>query len=330
MGETPDYDDIERAAERISDHVIRTPLLWSPVLSEQLEARVFFKPENLQRTGTFKFRGGYNAVSALGPAAAGGIVTCSSGNHAQGVAEAARLAGVSATIVMPADAPEVKKAGVIRAGGRIVDYDRMNEDRDTVAEAVLAEKGGNMIHPYNNADVIAGQGTVGLEIAEDCERIGVVPDHVLVPCGGGGLTAGIALAMHARIPDATVHPVEPAGFDDYARSLQSGRRESNRALGGSVCDALLAVSPGVMGFEINRRHCGPGLVVDDEDALQAVGFACRMLKLVVEPGGAAALAALRTGRLPAKGRTIVVVLSGGNIEDATLARALSSYSAAQD
>lgn len=326
MTGVPDYNDILRAAERIRGKAVRTPLLYSPLLSEEFSAEVYLKPENLQRMGAFKFRGAYNAVLALGEDAKSGIVTCSSGNHAQGVAEAARLAGVPATIVMPSDAPEIKRAGVIRCGGAIVDYDRMSEDRDAVAEAVLAERGGTMIHPYNNADVIAGQGTVGMEIADDCAGYGVVPDKVLVPCGGGGLTAGIAIAMHARLPGCKVHTVEPAGFDEYARSLKSGKREQNPVMGGSVCDALLAVSPGEIGFAINRKLCGEGLVVDDGEALQAAGFACRMLKLVVEPGGAVGLAAIRSGRLDAAGQTVVIVLSGGNIEDAMLARALDEYS----
>lgn len=326
MARIPDYGDIENAAERIRGKAVRTPLLYSPLLSEQYSARVYLKPENLQRMGAFKFRGAYNAIMALGANAGYGIVTCSSGNHAQGIAEAARLAGVPATIVMPTDAPEIKKAGVIRCGGTIIDYDRMSEDRDAVAETVLARQGGTMIHPYNNAQVIAGQGTVGLEIAEDCDKYGVRPDKVLVPCGGGGLASGIAVAIEARLPGCTVHTVEPAGFDDYARSLKAGERQRNPAAGGSVCDALLAVSPGELGFAINLELCGEGLVVDDREALQAVGYACRMLKLVVEPGGAVGLAALRGGLIEPADKTIIVVLSGGNIEDAMLSRALDEYS----
>lgn len=326
MTRMPDYGDIERAADRIRGKAIRTPLLYSPLLSAELSADIYLKPENLQRMGAFKFRGAYNAIAAIGGAAKSGIVTCSSGNHAQGIAEAARLAGVPSAIVMPSDAPQIKKAGVLRCGGEIIDYDRKTEDRDAVAAAVLAERGGTMIHPYNNAHVIAGQGTVGLEIADDCADLGISPDHVLVPCGGGGLTAGIAVAMKTRLPDCRVHTVEPAGFDDYARSLRSGKREHNPATGGSVCDALLAVSPGEIGFAINRELCGEGLVVDDREALRAAGYACRMLKLVVEPGAAAALAALRGGRIDTDGKAIVVILSGGNIEDAMLARALDEYS----
>ncbi len=319
----PTFADVEKAAHRIAGRAVRTPLLHSPVLSEETGAKVFLKPENLQRIGAFKFRGAFNAISALGEAASAGIVACSSGNHAQGIAEAARLIGVASTIVMPSDAPLVKKTGVLRAGGRVVDYDRAREDRDAIAEAIVREQGGTLIHPFNNGDVIAGQGTVGLEIAEDCARLDIVPGLVLVPCGGGGLTAGITLAISAKFPEAKVHPVEPAGFDDYGRSLQSGSREENPVAGGSVCDALLTSSPGEIAFEINKRFCAPGLVVDDEEALAAVGFACRRLKLVVEPGGAVALAALRAGRLAVQGETCVVVLSGGNIEDEMLARALA-------
>ena len=328
MTKGPDYRDIERAAQRIRGKAVRTPLLHSPLLSEEFSADIYLKPENLQRMGAFKFRGAYNAVSALGDDAKAGIVACSSGNHAQGIAEAARLAGVPSTIVMPSDAPEIKKAGVLRCGGTIVDYDRMTEDREAVAEALLADQGGTMIHPYNNTDVIAGQGTVGLEIADDCAEMGIEPAAVLVPCGGGGLTAGIALAMSERFSDCRVHPVEPAGFDDYSRSLKTGKRERNEKAGGSVCDALLVVTPGEIGFEINQCHCAEGIVIDDRQALQAVGFACRMLKLVVEPGGAAALAALRNSRLDVAGRTVVIVLSGGNIEDAVLIRAFEEYAKA--
>lgn len=325
MNSVPDYDDIQKAAGRLAGLAVRTPLLHSPLLSELFGGEIYLKPENLQRKGAFKFRGAFNAVAALGDAARTGIVACSSGNHAQGIAEAARLAGVPATIVMPADAPQVKKDGVISAGGRIVDYDRLTEDRDAVAAGIIEAEGGTFVHPYNDPNVIAGQGTVGLEIAEDCERSGIEPDHVLVPCGGGGLTAGIATAMHARFPQARVHPVEPAGFDDYSRSLSAGERVSNKALGGSICDALLAPSPGEIGFEINRHFCGEAFVVDDDAALLTVGFACRQLKLVVEPGGAVALAALREGCLSAGGKTVVVVLSGGNIEDNMLMRALARY-----
>jgi threonine dehydratase len=327
MVSVPVFDDIRKAADRLAGIAVRTPLLYSPLLSEQIGGEVYLKPENLQRKGAFKFRGAFNAVTALGEAARDGIVACSSGNHAQGIAEAARLAGVPATIVMPADAPQVKKDGVISAGGRIVDYDRVSEDRDAVADRIIAEDGGTFVHPYNDPNVIAGQGTVGLEIGEDCRGLGIVPDHVFVPCGGGGLTAGIATAMHELFPDARVHPVEPADFDDYGRSLSAGERLSNEKLGGSICDALLAPSPGEIGFEINRRLCGEGFAVDDDAALLAVGFACRQLKLVVEPGGAVALAALRTGRLPAAGKTVVVVLSGGNIEDDMLMQALARYEA---
>jgi threonine dehydratase len=325
MVSIPTFEDIERAAGRLAGFAVRTPLLRSPLLSDKTGADVYLKPENLQRTGSFKFRGAFNAINALGDAAEPGIVACSSGNHAQGIAEAARLAGVPATIVMPADAPQIKKAGVTSAGGRIVDYDRVSEDRDAIADGIIAEEGGTLIHPYNNFHVIAGQGTVGLEIAEDCERLGIAPDHVLVPCGGGGLTAGIATAMHARIAKARVHPVEPAGFDDYGRSLKSGKRESNEKLGGSICDALLAPSPGEIGFEINRALCGEGYAVDDDDALLAVGFACRLLKLVLEPGGAVALAALMKESLPLAGKTCVVVLSGGNLEDDMLMKGLARY-----
>ncbi len=246
----------------------------------------------------------------------------SSGNHAQGVAEAARLFGVPATIVMPADAPAIKRARTERSGARIVAYDRATRDRDEVAAEVLAEIGGTFIHPYNDANVIAGQGTIGLEIAEDCAALGLAPDAVVVPCGGGGLSSGVNLALRARYPDAAIHLVEPEGFDDYGRSLEAGAIRSNSATAGSVCDALMASAPGPLGFAINRANGAIAHTISDAEALAAVAFAFNELKLVVEPGGAAALAAVLSGRLACRDRVMVIVLSGGNIDPPVLASAL--------
>ncbi|HEX2255200.1 MAG TPA: threonine/serine dehydratase [Afifellaceae bacterium] len=324
MNDIPTYADVLAAAERIAGPAVRTPLIHSPLLSERVGGRVFLKAETLQRTGSFKFRGAYNTVKALGPEA-GGIVACSSGNHAQGVAEAARLAGLPATIVMPSDAPAVKRARTEGFGARVVLYDRASEDRDEVAGTVLAEAGGAMVHPYNDPRVIAGQGTAGLEIAEDLERAGVTPEVVLVPCSGGGLTAGLTLALTEHFPEVAIYGVEPAGFDDYARSLAAGRPVRNARLAGSICDALLSPEPGPIGFAINRERLAGALSVSDEEALHAVGFAYEALRLIVEPGGAAALAALLQGRIDFAGRTVVVVLSGGNVGDEILAEAVAAY-----
>ncbi len=316
-------DDIRAAAARLAGQAVRTPLLVSPHLDAVTGARVLLKPECLQRTGSFKFRGGYNAVASLDPAVrARGVVAVSSGNHAQGVAEAARLFGVPAVIVMPADAPPAKLARTRRSGADVITYDRAREDRDAVGAAVLADRGGTFIHPYNDAAVIAGQGTVGLEIAADAQAMGLVPEFVAMPCSGGGLGAGIGIAMRATFPGCAVVLVEPEGFDDYARSLRAGRPVANATQAGSVCDALMAVAPGAIGFALNSAADTRAVAVSDDEALAAVAFAFEELKLVVEPGGAAALAALLSGKLDVKGRTVAVVLSGGNIDAAVLMRAL--------
>jgi threonine dehydratase len=325
----PSFNDVLAARERIAPEAARTPLVFSPLLSDRLSARVYLKPECLQRTGSFKFRGAYNALSALDRAGRErGVVAVSSGNHAQGVAEAARLFGVPATIVMPADAPAPKRRRTERSGAKVVAYDRATEDRDAVVARVLGEVGGAFVHPFNDPFVIAGQGTVGLEIAEDCADLGVDPDIVVTPCSGGGLAAGIALAVTERFPAAEVYVAEPQGFDDYARSLAAGARQRNERLAGSVCDALLSPEPGPIGWAINRGRLAGGVGVSDAEALNAVGFAFDELRLVVEPGGAVGLAALLAGHLDVAGRTVVVVLSGGNVGDDTLAEALRAYRSA--
>lgn len=321
----PSIEDVRAAAKRIAAEALRTPLLNNPALDEAAGGRVFLKCENLQRTGSFKFRGAYNAVAALSDSErARGIVACSSGNHAQGVAAAAALFGVPATIVMPDQAPKAKLDGTRRLGAKVVTYRREDEDRDEIAAAIVAETGGRLVHPYNDAMVIAGQGTIGLEIAEDLAGRGVVADAVLVPCGGGGMSSGVGLAIRSISPETSVYLVEPAGFDDYARSLVAGSILHNDKTTGSICDALMAFQPGAIGFAINRSTASGAISVSDEEALAAVAFAFRTLKLVVEPGGAVALAALLSRRFDLAGRTAVVVLSGGNIDPAVLDQALST------
>lgn len=323
----PSFDDVVAAGKRIADAAVRTPLLEFPELNAVTGGRILVKPESLQRMGSFKFRGAYNAISQLDRSTSpGGVTACSSGNHAQGVAEAARLCGLAAAIVMPSDAPRLKLARTRGAGAEVVTYDRVTENREEIASRLARERGASFVPPYDHPHVIAGQGTVGLEIVEQAQKASAEIDGVLVPCGGGGLVAGVGLAVRHELPRAELFAVEPAGFDDHARSLASGRRERNDALGGSLCDALLAPTPGELTFALNRAQLAGALVVTDEEAKAAVRFAFEMLKLVVEPGGAVALAALLAGRLPAKGRTIAIVLSGGNVDPEIYAAILGERS----
>ncbi len=319
----PTYDTILEAAGRLAGHAVRTPLLRNDILDERVGAKVFIKAENLQRTGSFKFRGAYNAVCANADAARErGIVASSSGNHAQGVAEAARLFGAKATIVMPSDAPQSKKNRTRRSGAAIVEYDRATEDRDALLDRLAAETGALAIHPYENAHVISGQGTVGLEIAEQLRDYGAQPDRAVVCTGGGGLAAGVWLALDRHFPDFKMHTAEPEGHDDQARSHQSGERVGGNSATMSVQDAIVTPMPGEVSFELLKGHLEPGLTVTDEEALQTVAFLFNEMKLVVEPGGAAALAAILFGKVDVAGETVVVTASGGNIDAAIMARAL--------
>lgn len=314
------FADVLAARRRLCGAVVRTPLLESDRLNARLAGRLLVKPEVLQRTGSFKFRGAYNAVMALAPKA---VVAFSSGNHAQGVALAARLAGIPSTIVMPADAPAIKLARTRAFGAEIRLYDRRHERREEIGEDIARRTGAVLIRPYDEPLVIAGQGTAGLEIAEDCLARGLLPDAVLVPCGGGGLVAGIATAICATLPGTAVYAVEPEGFDDTRRSLLSGRREQAAPGATSLCDALLAPTPGELTFAINRRLLAGGLAVSDAMVEEAMRVAFDELHLVVEPGGAVALAAVLAGVFPAAGRTLVVVLSGGNVDSSLFARVLA-------
>ena len=320
----PSIADIHAAAETIKPYAVRPPLITSPVLDELTGGRVFLKAENLQRTGSFKFRGGFNAVNNLPESAhAGGVYACSSGNHAQGVADAAALHGMAATIVMPSDAPEMKKERTKRLGARVVEYDRYSEDRDAIAANLAAQTGGSIIHPYETFHVIAGQGTAGLEAASDIAAMGHRIERVLVCAGGGGLMAGILLAVRDTFPEALIHPVEPEGHDDQRRSHAQGHRVGGNQGGPSICDAIVTPMPGAASFAICKGQLEKGLCVSDEEALAAVAFAWRELKLVVEPGGAVTLAALLTGKVDVTGETVVATLSGGNIDPDMMVRALS-------
>ncbi|MGN6310938.1 MAG: threonine ammonia-lyase [Xanthobacteraceae bacterium] len=313
--------DIDAAARVLAPYAVRTPLLSSPALDAVTGARVVLKPEVLQRTGSFKFRGALNKMSAIPEAArAGGVVAFSSGNHAQGVAAAAQLLGMRATIVMPADAPLAKRERTKAYGAEVVLYDRLREDREAIARALASERGATLVPPYDDPQIIAGQGSVGREIAEDLHALGITPDIVVAPASGGGLVAGIAVAVKARYPQVAVMTAEPAGFDDHARSLRAGEREAHDGKSQTVCDALMAAIPGEITFAINRALGVQGVVASDDEVGIAVGTAFRELKLVVEPGGAVALAALLAGRLDARGKTVVIVLSGGNVDADLYAR----------
>jgi threonine dehydratase len=314
----PTAADVRAAADRLAGHAVRTPLLRSPVLDADVGATVLLKPESLQRTGSFKFRGAWNKLSQLDPAArTRGVVAYSSGNHAQGTAAAAARLGMSATIVMPSDAPAIKRANTEALGARVVEYDRQRESRETIAAAIAAETGATLVPAYDDPDIVAGQGTVGLEIAEDARRLGLEPDLALVCCGGGGLVAGAGLALIDAFPAIRVVSVEPAHLDDHARSLAAGRRVANDPAARSICDALLAPEPGELTWRLNARQLAGGIAVGDDDTRAAMRYAFERLKLVLEPGGAVALAALLAGRVDCRGRLVAVVLSGGNVDAAT-------------
>ncbi|MEM7565831.1 MAG: threonine/serine dehydratase [Pseudomonadota bacterium] len=315
----PTRADVVAAAERIAGEAVRTPLLRSPALDARCGRTVLLKAETLQRTGSFKFRGAYNAVLQIPEARrAAGVVAPSSGNHAQGLAEAARLLGMPCTIVMPADAPALKTARTKALGATVRPYDRIREDRLAIAKRIRDETGATLVPPFDHPHVIAGQGTAGLEMGEQAEAMGLSLDAALVCCSGGGLAGGIGLAL----PGVDTYTVEPAGFDDMARSLRSGRRETNASASGSICDALLVQTPGEITFPVAQSMLAGGLVVTDEQALAAMAYAFDTLKLVVEPGGAVALAAVLFDLVPKHYRTVGVVLSGGNVDPALFSRAI--------
>ncbi len=321
-----DIAAIRAAAARIKGHARRTPLLSSPFLDEIAGRRVLVKPEALQHTGSFKYRGAFSAISAL-PADARekGVLAYSSGNHAQGIALAAQQHETPAVVVMPADAPALKIANTRAYGAEVALYDRPGgENREDIGQALAAERDLTLIRPYDEPLVIAGQGTVGLEIAEDANTLGITSADVLVCCGGGGLTSGLALALDADAPGLRPRPVEPEGFDDVARSLASGKIERNAQLAGSICDAIITPSPGEITFPILKRLCGPGLAVPDVDCLRAMALAFLRLKIVLEPGGAIALAAALFHGDQIEGDTVIIVASGGNVDPSVFAEALNT------
>jgi threonine dehydratase len=321
----PTIDDIRAAAVRIAPHAQVTPLLTSPALDARAGGRVLLKAEVLQHTGSFKLRGALNRLLQLtDDERSRGVVAYSSGNHAQAVAYSAALLGMRSVIIMPKDAPALKIERTRAFGGEVVLYDRYTEDRVAIGSAIAQEHGLTIVPPFEDRHIVAGQGTLGLEALTQAAAMGYTPDMMLVCCGGGGLTAGCALAAESVSPTTVVHPCEPAEFDDTARSLQLGHRVANEPGKRSICDAIVTEIPGEFTFSINQPRVGAGLTVTDDEVLAAIAFAVRELKLVVEPGGAAALAALLAGKIATQGRTTMVVVTGGNIDPAILARAIGA------
>src|SRR6266853_4488336 len=316
--------DIDAAARVVAPFAVRTPLLSPPVLNERVGAKVFLKPEMLQRTGSFKFRGAFNKLASIPQSArSGGVVAFSSGNHAQGVAAAAQILNMQATIVMPKDAPLSKRERTKAYGAEVVLYDRDKEDREAIANGIASKRGATLVRPYDDPFVIAGQGTAGREIAEDMAARGLSPDIVVAPASGGGLIAGVATAVKAKFPQAQIIVAEPKDYDDHGLSLRAGHREAHHAAGRTICDALMASIPGEMTFAINSRLLAQGITASDAEVGAAVRFAFRELKLVVEPGGAVGLAALLAGRIDARGKNVVIVLSGGNVDADLFAKLIS-------
>lgn len=320
----PTIDHIRTAQAILADKAVRTPLLSNPALDAITGGTVLVKAEPLQRTGSFKFRGAYTRLSRIPEAdRPRGVVAFSSGNHAQGVAAAAAIFGIPATIVMPADAPRMKITNTQSYGARVVPYDRYSEDRNAVAARIQAETGATLVPPYDDPWLIAGQGTCGLEMAEQAASMGLSLDAALICAGGGGLSSGCAIALHAANPSTQVYTVEPAAFDDTKRSLESGTWETADTGARSICDALLVATPGRITLPILLAHGAKGLAVTDDEALDAVAFAFKHLKIVVEPGGAVCLAALLARKLDVTGKTVALTLSGGNVDPAVFSQALA-------
>ena len=319
----PTFADVDSAMQRLKGQAIRTTMLRHDILDERAGGPVFIKPECLQHTGSFKFRGAYNALSCLDPEVLRhGVVAYSSGNHAQGVAAAAKLFRVPATIVMPKDAPSVKIEGVLRLGGKIEFYDRETESREEIAHALAERFGAAIIPAFDHPDIIAGQGTAAYEVFDGLYDRNISADNFVCCVGGGGLIAGCGLAAKSMSPHTQIWGIEPDGFDDHRRSLESGQIEKNEQRSGSLCDALLSPSPGQLTFELNKRQLSGIETVSDDDALAAMAFAFQHFKIVLEPGGAVALAAVLAEKIETKGKTTVVMATGGNVEPNIFARAL--------
>ena len=325
---TPDIGDIRASAERLAGVARVTPLLEAPQINDVAGRRVLLKAECLQRTGSFKFRGAWSRLSLLtDDELQRGVVAFSSGNHAQGVAHSAQLRETPATIVMPKDAPTAKIEATRGYGAEVILYDRDTESREEIGEALMRERGLTLVRPYDDRYVISGQGTIGLEVARQAAEMGVKSADFIVCCSGGGLSSGIALAVEADAPGLRVRPAEPEDFDDFGRSLIAGEKVVNARTSGSIQDAILTPTPGDLTFPIGQRLFGPGLAVSDEETLHAIALAWRWMRIVVEPGGAAALAAALFRKDAIEGDAVIVTASGGNVDKPIFERALNTLDA---
>jgi threonine dehydratase len=323
MGRHPvSLSDMRKAATALDGVVTRTPLLENLDVNAMLGGRLLLKAENMQRTGAFKIRGAYHRLVNLTQAErARGAVSYSSGNHALGLAQAAALLGSSAVIVMPADAPEAKQAAVRAMGAEIVTYDRDTQSSADVVAQIIARTGRIEVPPSAHPQILAGAGTAALELLEDA---GGPIDAVLVPCGGGGLTAAMAVAMAEASPKTEVYAAEPTLFDDTRRSLATGKRLPNPKGRRTICDAIMTPIPGEMTFAINRDLLAGGVTATDDEVRRAMRFAYEHFKLVTEPGAVVGLAAILNGQVPIKNRTVATVITGGNIDPARFAQLLET------
>ena len=321
------FAHILSAFNRLDGHSIRTPLLESEAINQHFGGRVLFKTEALQRTGSFKFRGAFNKLSKLAQEGVNGVVAYSSGNHAQGVALTARQLNMQAVIIMPEDAPAIKINNTKQLGAEVILYDRYTQAREEIGDQLAASRNLTLVKPYDDEDIIAGQGTVGLEIVQQLNILGLVPDQLIAPCGGGGLISGTAIAMHQTFPDCHIYCAEPDNFDDTARSLATGSHQSNDPNARSICDAIVTPTPGKLTFPIMQKHLQGGLIAKEQDVMQAMTMCMQNLKTVIEPGGCVGLGALLDGQLDTADKTTVVVLSGGNADTEMLQRALGSDAA---
>ncbi len=317
------YAHILSAFNRLDGHSIRTPLLESEAINQRLGGRILFKCEALQRTGSFKFRGAYNKLRLLADEGVSGVVAYSSGNHAQGVALAAQLLGMVAVIVMPADAPAIKINNTRRLGAEVVLYDRYTQAREEIGDRLATQRNLSLVKPYDDLDIIAGQGTVGLEIVQQLNILGLTPDQLIAPCGGGGLISGTAVAVHQSFAECQIFSAEPEHFDDTARSLARGTHQVNDAQARSICDAIVTPTPGQLTLPIMLEHLHAGLRATDQQVLQAMALCMQELKTIVEPGGCVSLAALLAGELDSANKITVVVLSGGNADNDMLQSAMT-------
>jgi threonine dehydratase len=319
------FKDVLAAQKRIKGQAVVTPLLMSQDLDFRTGGKIFVKAEPLQRTGSFKFRGAYNRLSKMSAKErAKGVVAYSSGNHAQGVAHSAQLFGMKATIIMPKDSPQLKIDNTRGYGAEVILYDRFGENREEIGKRISDETGAILVPPYDDPMIMAGQGTVGLEILSQMKALGQVPDILLCCCGGGGLMAGISTALSHLSPKTAIYAVEPTNYDDTLRSLKAGKQLSNAPAAMTICDAIVTPMPGNLTFPINKAKLRGAFTVSDHEAAEAVAYAAKMLKITAEPGGAVALAAVLSGKMSFKGKNVAVVVSGGNIDPSLHAKIVAS------